>query len=184
VIIGVFADLFGSWIDLLLSNVIEVWLLSDIFMALVILSSRRQHYQSDDRHCMFTLNFARIARGAVLEIKGALLLKSPVQLAVNKWNSIKRHILPNILAPLIVQTTLSLGFCHPVGSGVEFLGLGVEPDTLPGAILLNEGKDWMDMAWWLAVFPGEPLPWPCVSFILMGDGLRDALDPKMRNLNE
>ncbi|MDY0093540.1 MAG: ABC transporter permease [Candidatus Vecturithrix sp.] len=187
VIIGVIAGFFGSWIDLLLSKVIEVlFAFPDIFMALVIMSILGASITNlmIAIGIVYTPIFARIARGAVLEIKGALFIEVARSIGVNKWNIIKRHILPNILAPLIVQTTLSLAFAILSEAALSFLGLGVEPDTPSWGILLNEGKDWMEMAWWLAVFPGVAITLAVLSFNLMGDGLRDALDPKMRNLNE
>jgi peptide/nickel transport system permease protein len=105
-------------------------------------------------------------------------------IGVKRFDIVKRHVFPNILAPLIVQTTLSLAFAILSEAALSFLGLGVEPDTPSWGILLNEGKDWMEMAWWLAVFPGIAITLAVLSFNLMGDGLRDALDPRMRNLNE
>lgn len=185
--IGVIAGFFGSWIDLLLSKVIEVlFAFPDIFMALVIMSILGASITNlmIAIGIVYTPIFARIARGAVLEVKGALFIEVARSIGVNKWNIIKRHVLPNILAPLIVQTTLSLAFAILSEAALSFLGLGVEPDTPSWGILLNEGKDWMEMAWWLAVFPGIAITLAVLSFNLMGDGLRDALDPKMRNVNE
>ncbi len=187
VMIGVIAGFFGSWVDLLLSKVIEVlFAFPDIFMALVIMSILGASITNlmIAIGIVYTPIFARIARGAVLEVKGALFIEVARSIGVNKWNIIKRHVLPNILAPLIVQTTLSLAFAILSEAALSFLGLGVEPDTPSWGILLNEGKDWMEMAWWLAVFPGIAITLAVLSFNLMGDGLRDALDPKMRNLNE
>ena len=187
VVIGIIAGFFGSWIDLLLSKVIEVlFAFPDIFMALVIMSILGASITNlmIAIGIVYTPIFARIARGAVLEVKGALFIEVARSIGVNKWNIIKRHVLPNILAPLIVQTTLSLAFAILSEAALSFLGLGVEPDTPSWGILLNEGKDWMEMAWWLAVFPGIAITLAVLSFNLMGDGLRDALDPKMRNLNE
>jgi peptide/nickel transport system permease protein len=187
VILGVMAGFFGGLVDIGLSKVIEVlFAFPDIFMALVIMSI----LGASITNLMIAIGivyapiFARIARGAVLEVKGALFIEVARSIGVSKFNIIKRHILPNILAPLIVQTTLSLAFAILSEAALSFLGLGVEPDTPSWGILLNEGKDWMEMAWWLAVFPGIAITLAVLSFNLMGDGLRDALDPKMRNLNE
>ncbi len=187
VMIGVIAGFFGSWVDLLLSKVIEVlFAFPDIFMALVIMSILGASITNlmIAIGIVYTPIFARIARGAVLEVKGALFIEVARSIGVNKWNIIKRHVLPNILAPLIVQTTLSLAFAILSEAALSFLGLGVEPDTPSWGILLNEGKDWMEMAWWLAVFPGIAITLAVLSFNLMGDGLRDALDPQNENLNE
>jgi peptide/nickel transport system permease protein len=186
-IFGVIAGFFGGLVDIGLSKVIEVlFAFPDIFMALVIMSILGASITNlmIAIGIVYTPIFARIARGAVLEVKGALFIEVARSIGVSKFHIIKRHVLPNILAPLIVQTTLSLAFAILSEAALSFLGLGVEPDTPSWGILLNEGKDWMEMAWWLAVFPGIAITLAVLSFNLMGDGLRDALDPKMRNLNE
>lgn len=186
-ILGIAAGFFGGWIDLLLSKVIEVlFAFPDIFMALVIMAILGASLTNlmIAIGIVYTPIFARIARGAVLEIKGALFIEVARSIGVSKFKTITRHIVPNIMAPLIVQTTLSLAFAILSEAALSFLGLGVEPDTPSWGILLNEGKDWMEMAWWLAVFPGVAITLAVLSFNLMGDGLRDALDPRMRNLNE
>lgn len=186
-LIGVVAGFLGGWVDLALSKLIEVlFAFPDIFMALVIMSILGASITNlmVAIGIVYTPIFARIARGAVLEIKSALFIEVARSIGVKRFDIVKRHVLPNILAPLIVQTTLSLAFAILSEAALSFLGLGVEPDTPSWGILLNEGKDWMEMAWWLAVFPGIAITLAVLSFNLMGDGLRDALDPRMRNLNE
>jgi peptide/nickel transport system permease protein len=186
-LIGVVAGFLGGWVDLALSKLIEVlFAFPDIFMALVIMSILGASITNlmIAIGIVYTPIFARIARGAVLEIKSALFIEVARSIGVKRFNIVTRHVLPNILAPLIVQTTLSLAFAILSEAALSFLGLGVEPDTPSWGILLNEGKDWMEMAWWLAVFPGIAITLAVLSFNLMGDGLRDALDPRMRNLNE
>ena len=84
------------------------------------------------------------------------------------------------MAPLIVQTTLSLAFAILAEAALSFIGLGVEPDTPSWGIMLNEGKDWMEAAWWIAVFPGLAITSAVLGFNVLGDGLRDALDPRLR----
>jgi peptide/nickel transport system permease protein len=186
-LIGVVAGFLGGWVDLALSKLIEVlFAFPDIFMALVIMSILGASITNlmVAIGIVYTPIFARIARGAVLEIKSALFIEVARSIGVKRFDIVKRHVFPNILAPLIVQTTLSLAFAILSEAALSFLGLGVEPDTPSWGILLNEGKDWMEMAWWLAVFPGIAITLAVLSFNLMGDGLRDALDPRMRNLNE
>ena len=92
-----------------------------------------------------------------------------------------KHILPNSMAPLIVQVTLSFAFAILAEAALSFLGLGVSPDTPSWGIMLSEGKDWMESAWWIAVFPGIAITLAVFSFNVMGDGLRDALDPRLKN---
>jgi len=89
-----------------------------------------------------------------------------------------KHVLPNIMAPLIVQITLSFAFAILAEAALSFLGLGAEPDIPSWGTMLNEGKDWMESAWWIAVFPGLAITIAVLSFNILGDGLRDVLDPK------
>ncbi|HET7615372.1 MAG TPA: ABC transporter permease, partial [Bacillales bacterium] len=92
-----------------------------------------------------------------------------------------RHILPNSLAPLIVQVTLSLAFAILAEAALSFLGLGAAPDSPSWGNMLREGKDWMEQAWWIAVFPGIAITFAVFSFNVVGDGLRDAIDPKLKD---
>jgi peptide/nickel transport system permease protein len=78
----------------------------------------------------------------------------------------------------VVQTTLSLAFAILTEAALSFLGLGVEPDAPSWGIMLNEGKEWMELAWWVPLFPGLAITLAVFSFNVLGDGLRDALDPR------
>ncbi len=86
------------------------------------------------------------------------------------------HLLPNVAAPIIVQTTLTVGFGILTETGLTFLGLGVNPTTPTWGQALNESRNFIQQAWWLAVFPGVAIGFTVLSLNLFGDGLRDALD--------
>ncbi len=186
-IMGVISGFLGGWVDLLMSKIMEVlFSFPDIFMALVVMSILGASITNlmIAIGIVYTPIFGRIARGAALEIKSAQFIEAARSIGVRQSVIMLRHIIPNILAPIIVQATLSLAFAILSEAGLSFLGLGVEPDTPSWGILLSEGKDWMEAAWWLAVFPGIAITASVLSFNLLGDGLRDALDPKMRNMTD
>ncbi|MGM0652356.1 MAG: ABC transporter permease [Bacillota bacterium] len=180
--LGVLAGYFGGFSDSLVSRVIEVlFSFPDIILALAVMAVLGPSLTNlmIAIGIVYTPIFARITRGAVLEIKNSLFIEAARSIGVNNFMIMARHILPNVLAPIIIQTTLSLAFAILSEAALSFLGFGVSPDTPSWGIMLKDGKGWMERAWWVAVFPGLAITLAVLSFNLLGDGLRDALDPKM-----
>ncbi len=187
VAMGIVAGFYGKWVDIIVSRIIDIMFsFPDIFLALVIMALLGTSLTNVmiAIGIVYTPIFARIARGATLTVKENAYIEAARSIGVGDIMIILRHILPNILAPIIVQTTLSFGFAIRSEAALSFLGLGVEPDVPSWGIMLNEGKDWMEMAWWVAVFPGLAATLAILSFNVLGDGLRDALDPQLRNESE
>ena len=183
VLIGAAAGYYGRWVDAALSRVIDVlFSFPDILLALVIMAVLGASLTNVmiAIGIVYTPIFARITRGAVLEIKASLFIDAARVLGAGRLTILRRHILPNVMAPIIVQTTLSLAFAILAEAALSFIGLGVEPDTPSWGIMLNEGKNWMEAAWWIAVFPGAAITLAVLGFNVLGDGLRDALDPRLR----
>jgi peptide/nickel transport system permease protein len=183
VTMGVVAAFYGKWVDTLLSRVTDVlFAFPDILLALAIMAVLGPSLTNVmiAIGIVYTPIFARIARGAALSVKDALYIEAARSIGVSSFTIIRRHILPNSMAPIIVQTTLSFAFAILAEAALSFLGLGVEPDSPSWGIMLNEGKDWMEMAWWVAIFPGLAITLAVLSFNVMGDGLRDALDPSLK----
>ena len=89
-----------------------------------------------------------------------------------------RHLLPNAVGPLIVVATLGIGNAIVLEAGLSFLNLGVQADTPSWGLMVNEGRDYLMDAWWIATFPGLAIVLAVLAFSLLGDGLRDALDPR------
>ncbi len=182
-VLGMLAGYFGRWIDGLLSRVVDVMFsFPDILLALVIMAILGPSTTNVmiAIGIVYTPIFARIARGSVLSVKNAMFVEAARAIGGGHFMIMFRHILPNILAPLIIQTTLSFAFAILAEAALSFLGLGVEPDAPSWGIMLNEGKNWMEHGWWVAVFPGVAITLAVLSFNVVGDGLRDALDPKLR----
>lgn len=184
-LLGVLAGFYGGWVDLVISRIIEIlFTIPDILMALAIMAILGPSINN----LMIAIGivylpiFARIARGAALDVEGSVFIEAARAMGVKGRTIMIRHLLPNILAPIIVQTTLSLAFAILSEAALSFLGFGVQPDLPSWGIMLNEGKDWMERAWWMSVFPGIAISLAVLSFNLVGDGLRDTLDPRLKNL--
>jgi peptide/nickel transport system permease protein len=125
--------------------------------------------------------YARIARAAVLELREQEFVTAARGLGGRAQRVLMRHIFPNTLPPLIVQTTLAIAFAILEAAALGFLGLGAQPPTPEwGAMLADSYKYFTSGAWWVFFFPGAAIMLSVLGFNLLGDGLRDALDPRMR----
>jgi peptide/nickel transport system permease protein len=133
---------------------------------------------------VYTPIFARIARGAVLSVRNEEYVKAARALGTNHLNIIMRHILPNSIAPLIVETSLSLAFAILAEAALSFFGLGTQPPDPSWGRMLSEGRAYFQQSVWMAIFPGLAIMISVMGFNFLGDGLRDALDPKMKQMLE
>jgi peptide/nickel transport system permease protein len=180
-VMGVLAGYFGGWVDMTLSRVFDVMFsLPDILLALVIMAVLGQGLTNITLAIgiVYTPIFARICRGAVLSVRRQVYVESARAIGAGHRRIIFRHVIPNITAPMIVQTTLSLAFAILTEAALSFLGLSGESDRPTWGMMLREGKALMELAWWVAVFPGIALTLTVLSFNTVGDGLRDVLDPR------
>jgi peptide/nickel transport system permease protein len=126
------------------------------------------------------MGVARIVRGEVLSLREREFIQAARALGMSDTRIISRHIIPNTLAPIIVYATLGIGNTILVEAGLSFLGLGVQPPTASWGNMISDGRDALITAWWIATFPGLAIVFTVTAFNLLGDGLRDALDPRLR----
>ena len=124
--------------------------------------------------------YARVARGSVLSVKAELYLEAARLVGGRGTHIVLRHILPNIMAPLIVLTTLSMSTAILTEAALSFLGLGTQPPEPSWGIMLSNGRRFMEIAPGLAIFPGLAIVIAVLGFNFLGDGLRDALDPRLK----
>jgi peptide/nickel transport system permease protein len=176
---GIVAGYYLGWIDNLIMRVVDlIWAFPAIVLAMGLVSI----YGAGERNVILAIGlanmvaFSRIVRGEVLRLREADFTLAAKSIGVRDWRIMMRHLLPNTAAPIIVQTTLTVGFGILTETGLTFLGLGVDPTTPTWGQALNESRNFIHQAWWLAVFPGIAIGFTVLSLNLMGDGLRDALD--------
>lgn len=123
--------------------------------------------------------YARVVRGVVLSVKEKEYVESARALGVGDWYIITRHILPSCVAPIIVIATLGMAYVILAAAALSFLGLGAQPPTPEWGSMLNNGKNFMRTAPHLTIFPGLAIMITILAFNFIGDGLRDALDPRV-----
>lgn len=127
------------------------------------------------------MGVARLVRGQILSLKEREFIQATRALGLPHRRVIFRHILPNTLSPVIVAATLMIGDVILTEAVLSFLGLGVQPPTASWGNIINQGRDNLLGAWWIATFPGLAIVITVVSYNLLGDGLRDALDPRLKD---
>ena len=124
--------------------------------------------------------FARIARAAVLGIRNEEFIIAAKAMGAGDARILISHVLPNVLSPIIVEITLSLAFAILAEASLSFFGLGTQPPDPSWGRMLSEGRDFFRQSGWMGVFPGLAILFTVMGFNFLGDGLRDALDPKLR----
>jgi peptide/nickel transport system permease protein len=133
---------------------------------------------------VYTPIFARVARGSTLSVSVEPFVQASRTMGTGHGYILRRHILPNIAGPVIVQTSLSLAFAILSEAALSFLGLGVQPPQPSWGRMLFDAQNFLGQAWWMSVFPGAAIFLTVLAFNLAGDGLRDVLDPKQRTMLE
>lgn len=123
---------------------------------------------------------ARVVRASVLEVKARDYITAARALGVADASILARHILPNIMAPFIVLVTLDVATAILSGTSLSFLGIGVQPPSSEWGLMLTDARNFLRDAWWVGIFPGLAITMTVVGINLLGDALRDALDPRLR----
>jgi len=130
---------------------------------------------------IYTPVYARLARGTTLAVKQREFVEAAIVSGARSARIIVRHILPNVMAPLIIQTSLSLSLAILAEASLSFLGLGTQPPDPSWGTMVNAGQALIELSPWPVVFPGLAIMLAVLAFNLIGDGLRDALDPRLRS---
>lgn len=127
------------------------------------------------------MGVSRIVRGMVLSLKEQEFIQASRAIGQRTSRIVTHHLLPNALAPVIVHATLGIGATILTEAALSFLGLGVPPPVSTWGSIVNDGREFLRSAWWITTIPGFLIVFAVMSFNMLGDGLRDALDPKLRN---
>ena len=183
VVLGLVAGFRGQWSDQILSRVMEVWLaFPGLLLAIIIVARLGPSLKSTviALGIVGVPSFFRLARASTLSARRAEYVEAAQAIGAREHRILLRHILPNIAPSLIVLATMRLGALILAGGALSFIGLGAQPPQPEWGALLAAGRGYMDTAPWLAIFPGLCITLTVVGLNLLGDGLRDALDPRLR----
>ncbi|MFF3024325.1 nickel transporter permease [Gottfriedia sp. NPDC057948] len=181
--LGLIAGYYGKWMDTIIMRVVDVLLaFPGILLALAIISALGPSLIN----VMVAVGifsvpmFARIVRGSTLSVRKLEYIDAIRALGATDATIIFKHILPNILSPIIVQATLKLATAILSAAGLSYLGLGAQPPSPEWGAMLSSGRDYLFSAPHIALFPGIAISTLVLGFNIFGDGLRDALDPRMK----
>ncbi|MGE8081047.1 ABC transporter permease [Peribacillus loiseleuriae] len=181
--IGSFAGYLGGMIDTILMRCIDILMtIPGILLALAIAAALGPS--------LFNIvlavgiaavpGYARIMRGQIISIKNRMYVQASRSIGTSSWRIFLWHVLPNALSPLLVMGTIGLGSSILIGSGLSFLGLGVLKEIPDWGALLSQGRGYLTVAWWICTFPGLAITLFVLSVNIIGDKLRDTLDPKTK----
>ena len=182
-LIGTVAAYYGGRVDELLMRFVDLMLnFPRLFLLLTLIALLRPSIWIIMAVIGLTgwMGLARLVRSEILGLKEREFVVSARALGAPDRRIMLRHILPNALVPVLVSATLGVAGAILAESGLSFLGLGVQPPTPSWGNILIEGKANIEIAWWLSVFPGLAILVTVLAYNLLGEGLRDALDPRLR----
>ncbi len=181
--LGMIAGFFGGWVDRFLSRLFDVFLaFPELLMALTVMAILGPNLTNAMMAVGISVSprFARLIRGTVLTVKARDYVEAARATGTKSARTLIRHILPNCLSPLIVLTTLRIGAAILTESNLSFIGLGVQPPTPSWGSTISAGREFIQEAPWLGFIPGFAILLAVMGFNLMGEGLRDFFDPRLR----
>jgi len=182
-VLGLVSGYFRGMTDMLVSRLVDVMLgFPGILLALVVIAVLGTNLRS----AMIAVGvsgmpiFIRVVRGSTLSAREYQYVEAARVVGCGHFRILFRHVMPNVSAPVIVLSTLGIPSAIIAGAALSFLGLGIKPPTADWGEMLSNGRSFMSTAWWLSTFPGLALMVMVMAINLFGDGLRDALDPRMK----
>jgi peptide/nickel transport system permease protein len=183
-VLGAVSGYLGGWLDTVVMRFVDMVI---SFPRLVLLIAIVALFDTQSIFLiMAVLGFtqwpgtARIVRGEVLSLREREFIEAARALGFSRRRIILRHVIPNALAPVIITATLGIGNVIVLEAGLSFLGLGLQPPTPSWGSIVSDGRSYLLDAWWISTFSGLAIVLTVVAFNLVGDGLRDALDPRLR----
>jgi peptide/nickel transport system permease protein len=187
VTVGIIAGYRGGWVDTVVMRIVDVMFAFPVLLlalAVVAILGPGTTTTILAIGIVYTPIFARVARASTLSVRVEPYVQLSRAMGTGNLYILGRHILPNIAGPLVVQTSLSLAFAILSEAALSFLGLGIQPPQPSLGRMIFDSQGFVTMAWWMAVFPGAAIFVIVLAFNLVGDGLRDVLDPKQRTMIE
>jgi peptide/nickel transport system permease protein len=181
--LGAASGFLGGWVDEIVMRVTDIFL---TVPALVLAMAMGVALGPGMTNAMFAISlvwwpgYARLTRGQVLSLREQDFVESARALGASPWHMIIRHIIPNVISPVIIKASMDMGFAILVAAGLGYIGIGVQAPRPEWGVMISEGRGLMRQAWWISTFPGLAMFVAVMGFNLLGDGLRDVFDPKMR----
>jgi peptide/nickel transport system permease protein len=183
IVLGLLAGFYGGWTDALIMRLMDVWVAFPIILlALAIVTALGPGLVN----IMIAIGvawvpyYARMVRGVVLGMRNHSFVEAARVVGMGDGRIITRHILPNTLAPLIVMSSMGIAGAILTGASLSFIGLGPQAPTPEWGVILADGRQFIRLAWWIGFFPGAAIAITVLGANLLGDGLRDWLDPRMK----
>ena len=187
VVFGLVAGYYRGWLDDVVMRCMDVlFAFPAILLAIAVLAIRGRGSTNAmiAIGIVYTPIFARVTRASVLSVREEVYVRAARSIGAGDLRIMRRHVLPNVAAPVIVQTSVSLAFAILSEAALSFIGLGTQPPEPSWGRMLADGRGFIQDAWWIAVFPGLAIFAVVFSFNVLGDALRDALDPRQRSAIE
>jgi len=181
VILGALSGFYRGWVDMVIMRLVDVMLsIPTFFLILAVIAFLTPSIWNIMIVIGLTswMGVTRLVRAEFLSLRDREYVLSAQTLGARNGRLIFRHLLPNSLTPIIVSSVLGIASAVLVESGLSFLGLGVQPPQASWGNILTDGKEYLEFAWWLSLFPGMAILLTVLGYNLLGEGLRDALDPR------
>jgi peptide/nickel transport system permease protein len=182
-LLGLLAGYIGGWVDEALMRITDIFF---AFPALILAMAIAGALGPSLQNALIAISavtwpvYARLLRGQVLSLKQRDYVLAARAVGVPEWQIVLRHLLPNTLAPLLVQGSFDMGGAITAVAGLSFIGFGAQPPTPEWGVMISDARTYMATAWWMGTFPALAIMLVVGSFNLLGDGLRDLLDPRLR----
>jgi len=183
IVLGTIGGYFGKRIDYIVTTLIDVtWSFPTMLLALVFVAITGPSLRNViiAIGVIYWAQYGRLIRSQVLSIREAEFIQASGAMGARHFHIILRHVLPNVIAPTIVLISLSMGYAITTEAMLSFLGVGTQPPMPSWGLILANGRNYMTNAPWITIFPGLVIFIVVLGFNLLGDGLRDALDPYLR----
>lgn len=177
---GIVAGYYGGWADTLLMRGVDTLLSFPVLLLALTISAVLGPNVTNTIIAIgvaFSPYLARIVRGEALRVAALPFVEAARSQGASNWRIIRRHVLPNIMAPVIVQATISVAFAILAEAALSFLGLGTQPPTPSWGLMIQASRDYLDVAAWTALVPGVAVALTVLGLNMLGDVLRDVLDP-------
>lgn len=185
IVLGITAGYYGGRLDLFIQGMVDICVaFPTILMAIFLIAALGPGLVNlmVAVGLVYWGGFARVVRGQTLSLREWEFVTAAQAIGSKNWRIMFRHILPNILSPIIVMSTLMMADAILIEAALSFVGMGAQPPTPSWGSILSAGRTYMALAPWQTLFPGMAIMLAVLGFNMLGDGLRDALDPRLKNL--